>query len=92
MDEPFFPYIGQEADKISLAQFLSTLSQRDVIRHFLCYSLSGAPITVSDAILVGLDTEWWEKARSEKVRPKRNRRYDIGTETNYGTGIFGVAC
>lgn len=72
VDEPFIPYIGQEADKISLVQFLSTQSQRDVIRHFLGYSLSGAPITVSDAILVGLDTEWREKVRSETVRRERS--------------------
>ncbi|ORY03760.1 hypothetical protein BCR34DRAFT_544959 [Clohesyomyces aquaticus] len=44
-----------------LTTFLSHHSESTVMRHFLGMPLPEAPSLLNHAILVGIDTEWWEK-------------------------------
>lgn len=43
-----------------LVDFLSYYSQGDVLRHFLGHRIPGAPAWLDEALVLGLDTEWWQ--------------------------------
>jgi hypothetical protein len=55
------PYSGTDPVKAELAAYLSTQKDIDVMLHFLGCPLVDAPNSLSEAAIVSLNLEWWEK-------------------------------
>ncbi|KAF2117338.1 hypothetical protein BDV96DRAFT_518310 [Lophiotrema nucula] len=75
------PYKSNDPRLALLAHFLDRHTELEILRHFLGYPIEGAPKTINETLLIGLDTEWWEKD------PKPTTEFGVGefrTETLTG--------
>jgi hypothetical protein len=52
---------SSDPSNLQLALYLRTRSQKDVLRHFIGHPLRGAPPSLNEALVIGLDVEWWER-------------------------------
>lgn len=66
------PYKSNDPRMAVLAHFLDQHTELEILRHFLGYPIEGAPKTINEILLIGLDTEWWEKD------PKPTTEFGVG--------------
>ena len=77
------PYKANDPRMALLAHFLDQHTELEILRHFLGYPIEGAPKTINETLLIGLDTEWWEKD------PKPTTEFGIGEfRTESLTGLI----